>query len=184
MKECVFICFVMYGLSMTTHCINLSKRAFIFYFFRKSYTMHHIKRQRAVHDCLDKKLAIPPHLLDLEKCVTPKGQISVSSIPFIICHLYRYTVVIIIVMVIILVFLVQCTVLEMLYTFVLVLLTCTTAWTVHSCALTARARCSIFKVRNRHRSGFASSGKLAGYEMVGLPTLLALARRPLEKLHQ
>jgi hypothetical protein len=44
--------------------------------------MHQINRQMYVHDCLDKKMAMTPRLLDLEKCVTPKGHIFVSAITF------------------------------------------------------------------------------------------------------
>jgi hypothetical protein len=49
--------------------------------------MHHINRKRHVHDCLDKKIATPPHLLDLEKCVTPKGHFL-----FRLYHLFLYII--------------------------------------------------------------------------------------------
>jgi hypothetical protein len=51
--------------------------------------MHQINRQRYVHDCLDKKIAIPPHLLDLEKCVTPTGHNFVSVVPFYFANRYN-----------------------------------------------------------------------------------------------
>jgi hypothetical protein len=54
------------------------------WFLLKSYTMHQINRQSYVHRCLDnlKNVAIPPHLLDLGKSVTPKGHIFVLAVPF------------------------------------------------------------------------------------------------------
>jgi hypothetical protein len=51
--------------------------------------MHPMNRERYAHDCLDKKIAMTPYLLDLEKCVTPKGHIFVSATPFM---LYRWNI--------------------------------------------------------------------------------------------
>jgi hypothetical protein len=53
--------------------------------------MHPINRERYVHNCLDKKIAMTPYLLDFEKCVTPKGHTFVSATPFYIIPL-EYTV--------------------------------------------------------------------------------------------
>jgi hypothetical protein len=44
--------------------------------------MHQINRQRYAHDCLDKKIVTAPHLLDLEKCMTPKESIFVLALLF------------------------------------------------------------------------------------------------------
>jgi hypothetical protein len=44
--------------------------------------MHQINRQRFAHDCPDKKIVMTPHLLDLEKCMTPKVSIFVLALKF------------------------------------------------------------------------------------------------------
>jgi hypothetical protein len=44
-----------------------------------------IIRQRYVHDCLYKEIAIPPHLLDLEKFAIPKKHVFFlvsATLPF------------------------------------------------------------------------------------------------------
>jgi hypothetical protein len=52
--------------------------------------MHQINRQWYVHDCLDKKIVILPHLLDLEKCVTPNGHFFVLAVPFYYIAIPQY----------------------------------------------------------------------------------------------